>query len=209
MLTTFKQFNESKGGKMSIIWHASPNSNLFKLRATGSSKKLQAIPMEEAGLYVCPRFRDAVIWFLSYISGKKNNYSSLNPYKEGTIYKLEIPTVVLERSWYSENWEPEYFISEDDVKYIKILSKKTFSIKELKDLYQECSKADKNFAINISNKREREKIRTNYALLVLEELKSKLNSMLLKKGFKNSNIYLELIEILKFIEDLEDNPDRS
>ena len=131
MLTTFKQFNESKGGKMSIIWHASPNSNLFKLRATGSSKKLQAIPMEEAGLYVCPRFRDAVIWFLSYISGKKNNYSSLNPYKEGTIYKLEIPTVVLERSWYSENWEPEYFISEDDVKYIKILSKKNINIEHI------------------------------------------------------------------------------
>jgi len=130
------------------VYHASPESKLYVIRAQGSPKQ------SEPGIYVAPQFKDAVAWFVSYVTWKKGtmkapkswqkdpdrpnylHHESPMYYREATIYKLRVPKEVLERSWSDAFWEREYFIVENDLPSVKIVSSKTYHLEDLKALYR-------------------------------------------------------------------------
>jgi hypothetical protein len=54
------------------VYHVSPISHIHKLRETGSTKGIQAAPQHQAGVYVAPKYSDAIEWFISYVAHNKN-----------------------------------------------------------------------------------------------------------------------------------------
>lgn len=182
--------NEGLNEKKATVWHASPNSNLFKLKAKGSSHKKQAVNQGKAGVYVAPTYRDAVNWFLSYVVNTKSS-KEINLYKYCTVYKCTIPQEILDRSWYSSNWEPEYFIEEDDIKHLQIISRKTENLYDLLRAEKRRSNSDSEFMSNVLDKR----IRKSKYYKILSETKENIIQLNLKKKY-NFSFSLETIKEL-------------
>lgn len=180
----FKLFLENE---MSYVYHVSPRSDIKRLRPTGSHRGQQSVKMNNSGIYVAPKFKDAVAWALSYVLGKK--YSTQRPterakelgkgwhsenfrgYENLTIYKIQIPSDILKNSWYNSFWEPEFFIPSDSLDQMHIVSSKTYSIKELNKLYQRSSAKKMEVRgkdINLIKKASKNNIAARYYLELLE-----------------------------------------
>jgi len=147
----FETWLESKGRQV-FVYHASPESGLYVIRPHGKKKGTHSRQQSKSGIYVAPRFKDAVKWVTSYIAWKKGSFDAPRSWKKDpekpdkihhespmyyqnfTIYKLRVPKEVLERSWGSSWWEKEYFIIDDDLPTLEIVSSKTFTLQELKDI---------------------------------------------------------------------------
>jgi len=149
----FKDFiKENK--KYVSVYHVSPRSDMFKLRPTGHGKGVRSlIGKGQPGLFVAPKFRDAVAWAVSYVSGKKSETQRPNErlrekgggyhgekgpklYKNLTIYEIKVPKEVLVNSYYTGWWEPEYFITAENLDKMRIIKSKTYHIEELTDIYR-------------------------------------------------------------------------
>jgi hypothetical protein len=132
--------------KFTHVYHVSPVSHIYALRATGYHQGTQAVPMHQAGVYVTSTYSDAVEWFISYVAHNKNLKHEQHRstrlrdegrgwqeephyYQHATIYKIKIPKWVLEKSWYNNNWEHEYFITYID--QLKIIWSRTYTYHEL------------------------------------------------------------------------------
>lgn len=132
----FKDFlNESSG--MATVYHVSPLPNLIRLRAertnAPSGSKLGR------GVFVAPKFKDALAWASSYVQFKKKGSddggAGPKPYRNLTIYELKIPRGILKTLYYADWWEPEYFVPEELVDQIEIVSSKTMSSNQIHGLY--------------------------------------------------------------------------
>lgn len=126
------------------VYHASPESGIFRFKPTGHHGGYQQVRMNRGGLYVAPKFSDAVAWATSYVAHKKgkNHPTSADPifFRNITIYKIRIPKKILFYSWKSSDWEKEFFISDDDLDSLKITSRKTYSFH---DLIRVCQKENR------------------------------------------------------------------
>ena len=197
----FKTFFENN--RMTTVFHVSPNSNIYKLRATGSHKGAQAVKQNKAGIYVAPKFEDALIWFLSYVTttkhpkihGSKSHYDDF--YKNATVYTIELPKEVLDRSWFSNFWEREYFIEEKDIPLMQIVAKKTYSEKEISNMYKRINDSRRavRFKSGSLEKALETTDKTNFATKTYKEL----NSFYSNYKLRNSNTNPELEESVKNI----------
>lgn len=122
----FRQFLESR---MSTVYHVSPVSNMKKIRA---GKQRNMTREHGRGVFVAPRFSDALAWADSFVKHKKPG----GQYKNLTIYELEIPTETLRTLYHATWWEPEYMIPEELSDQIRIVSSRTFPNKEIVRLYR-------------------------------------------------------------------------
>jgi len=149
---SFKSFLESSSEYISV-YHVSPRSDMFKLRPTGHSKGVRSyIGKKQPGLFVAPKFRDAIAWAVSYVGGKK--YDTQEPtervkekgggrhgekgprsYRYLTIYEIKVPREVLNSSSYTAWWEPEFFISAEHLDKMSIVKSKTYTLDELSKIY--------------------------------------------------------------------------
>lgn len=145
----FKAFINEMGHEFISVYHVSPRSDMSRLRATSPRKGTRAyIGKGESGIFVAPKFKDAVAWATSYVGGKKHHTQKPNErlkekgggyhgekfkgiYRDLTIYEIKVPKEVLKRSVYTGWWEPEYFIAADDMDKMIIVSSKTYSFYEL------------------------------------------------------------------------------
>lgn len=155
LYTAVKGFSEwliSESSQMAKVYHVSPESHLGKLRPTGFHKGVQSSPQRQEGVYVAPKFRDAVAWAASFVIHQKDKaqekkrsdreyktdqygmHKEPMKYKNVTIYELQVPKELLQKSWYNNSWEPEYFIT--DVDAITIVSSQTYTKDEIFKLYR-------------------------------------------------------------------------
>jgi len=193
----FKEFFEKS--PKTYVYHVSPDSSIRKLRATSARKGLQAVKQGTSGIYVAPKFKDAVAWAISYVGGKKyytqepndrlkeresgggwHGESGPRNYDNLTIYKIEIPQEILKNTWSSRSWEPEYFIPSEYLNNMRIVQSKTYS---MNDLIIKNNRSDqKRFEINfLSNlKLIRNASKTNLAARYYLELIELYNQNLLK-----------------------------
>ena len=128
------------------VYHVSPEGDLHKLRATGSHRGRQACPQGTAGVYVAPKFNDAVQWAISYVCHKKDDkhgavrsnrlretcrghHKKSGYYQDATIYTVRVPKSVLTKSWFGSSWENEYFVT--DIDSLEIVAKTTYDFHEL------------------------------------------------------------------------------
>lgn len=142
----FREFFEKS--PKTYVYHVSPDSSIGRLRATGSHRGQQSVRMGRSGIYVAPKFRDAVVWATSYIGHKKYNTQKPNErlkekgggyhgekfpetYENLTIYKIEVPKELLKNVWKSSSWEPEYFIPAEHMGDLKVVKSKTYSMNDL------------------------------------------------------------------------------
>lgn len=157
-----KSFKEwlllTEGKQFTYVYHVSPESDLYKIRPTGKHSGTHVEDQDSMGIYVAPKFRNAVAWFVSYVMGKKRRTQDKKRskrvqelgigfhddpfyYRTATIYKIQIPKDILSKSWYNNFWEPEYFIEDKYLDQIKIVSSKTYRAQELVDLYSRHNRA--------------------------------------------------------------------
>ena len=162
------------------VYHASPESNIYRFKPTGYHKGHQSIRMNRGGIYVAPKFHDAVAWATSYVAYKKGKHSNSATsvlFRDITIYKIRIPKHILARSWSENWWEEEYFISDEDLRSIRIISEKTYDFHELFKIY----KKEKSLKFELS--RSRWEIGAshihNQAAKCYLQLKEELNTLLL------------------------------
>jgi len=59
--------------RMATMYHISPQSGLKSLRPTGHHRGTQAYPQGMAGVYLAPKFADAVAWGVSHVMYKKGH----------------------------------------------------------------------------------------------------------------------------------------
>ena len=52
---------------------------------------------------------------------------------------MKVPKEILQKSAYESLWEPEYFISADNIDQLKIIKSKTYSLEELQFIYNRMS----------------------------------------------------------------------
>lgn len=155
----FKIFFEESN--TTTVFHVSPKSNIYRFRPIGHSKGVRAyIGKNQPGIYVTPKFKYALAWAVSYVSGKKGETQEPNKrlrekgegggvhgekgplrYKSLTIYELKIPKEILKISPYETFWEPEYFISSDNLKFLDIVKSTTYSTIDLLKMYNRSSNA--------------------------------------------------------------------
>lgn len=187
---SFRKFMSGEAKK--TVWHVSPNSSIYKLKATGRNSGVQAIKQGQAGIYVAPSFMDSIKWWTSYVSGTKlrklkdrggfpNEDGS--PFKygygEAALYEIEIPKSILSKCWYSEDWEKEYFVPEEFIDEMKIISVKKLSSSEIKKIYDNYEKRKQ---VVRSNQFVKE-YQKNFAYKTQEEYKSKFADFRLKTGY--------------------------
>ena len=152
----FKKFINQRSQEVDV-YHVSPRSDVFELRPTGSKKGQRSyIGKKQSGVYVAPRFRDSVAWAVTYVGGIKSKSQKPNErlkekggglhgedgpinYKYLTIYQMKVPKEILQKSAYESLWEPEYFISADNIDQLKIIKSKTYSLEELQFIYNRMS----------------------------------------------------------------------
>lgn len=192
------KFKEFLNNKKTYVYHISPVSNLKKIRPTGVNKGQQSVKMGKAGIYVAPKFKDAVAWGTTYVAMKKYDTQKRNErvkelgigthgekgpkhYQELTIYKIEIPKEILNKSeiWRSSFWEPEYFIPEEYVDEMRIVQSKTYTTNELSLMYNKFSQKRMEFMtkdIEIIKKISKTNLAAKYYL----ELITSYNNALLK-----------------------------
>ena len=125
----FREWLEHTGGQ-AIVYHVSPHPNLKKIRPETTRAKSGS--RLGRGVFVAPKFRDALAWADSYVKHKKPG----GQYKELTIYKLQIPRDTLKTLYHASWWEPEYFVPEELADQIQIVSSKTMTNKEIVGLYR-------------------------------------------------------------------------
>ena len=192
----FKKFIKSQEV---TVYHVSPRSDMFELRPTGSKKGVRSyIGKKQSGVYVAPKFRDSVAWAVTYVGGIKSQSQEPNErlkekgggwhgedgprnYKNLTIYQIKIPKEILHKSAYESFWEPEYFISEDDMDKLKIIKSKTYSLGELQFIYDRASKKRYEFIGNDINYIKKAS-KTNIAARYYLELIDLYNKKLMKGG---------------------------
>jgi hypothetical protein len=192
----FKEFlNESK--EFTHVYHVGPRSDMFKLRPIGHSKGTRAsIGKGQPGLFVAPKFRDAVAWAVTYISHKKyytqkptervkekgggwHSEKGVQDYKNLTIYKINVPKEILKKSSYTYSWEPEFFISSEHLDQMNIVSSKTYNIYELSKMYSKRSnKRSESHPSKLANIKKVAK--TNLAARLYLKLLDSYNSALLQ-----------------------------
>lgn len=144
----FKEFLTEGNKELVSVYHVSPRSDMVKLRPVSYKKGVRSyIGKGQPGIFVAPRFKDAVAWATSYVSGKKHDTQQTTKrlkekgggrhglkfkgYQYLTIYEIKIPKEVLERSVFTAWWEREYFIVAEDMQFMNIVKSETYSIKEL------------------------------------------------------------------------------
>ena len=176
------------------VYHVSPFSGLGRLRPTGGHKGTQSCAMSRGGVYVAPKFRDALAWYCSFVRHKKNEkntdrrHRSENGkncgmpkkplyYHGATIYKIAVPKGLIKNLWKSCWWEPEYFIPAEMMPDIRIVSTKTYTDTELISLYNRArNKAWESQRGGWDMERIAQKLRTNPAakayLAFLEEFRA-------------------------------------
>jgi hypothetical protein len=187
--------------KKTYVYHVSPDSDIGKLRPTGSHRGQQSVKMGMGGIYVAPRFKDAVSWAVSYVIGKK--YYTQRPnkrlknseerggyhgekgprdYKELTIYKIEISKNLLNKKevWSSNFWEPEYFIPMEYMKEMKIVESKTYSMGKLIEIKNKSDNKRFEMKSNSYYNKIKESRKTNKAARYYLELIDLYNKNLLK-----------------------------
>jgi len=125
----FREWLEHTGGQ-AIVYHVSPHPNLKKIRP--ETTRAESGSRLGRGVFVAPKFRDALAWADSYVKHKKPG----GQYKELTIYKLQIPRDTLKTLYHASWWEPEYFVPEELADQIQIVSSKTMTNKEIVGLYR-------------------------------------------------------------------------
>lgn len=196
-MTIMKNFRQFLNSQTTAVYHVSPNSSIGVLKPTGSHKGQQSVKMNQGGIYVAPKFKDAVAWAVSYVGGKKYNTQKPNErlkekesgggrhgekgprsYKELTIYKIEIPKELLKNVWSSSFWEPEYFIPSEHMSQLKIIKSETYSLSELQVLHARIG--NKKFEVKGSDNKSIEKAsKTNLAARYYLELTDLYNKKLL------------------------------
>lgn len=183
------------------VYHVSPKSGINRLRPTGSHRGQQSVRMGKGGIYVAPKFRDAVSWALSYVMGKKyhtqkpnnrlkqkeeggGNHGENGPrnYKNITIYKIEISKDLLSKKgvWGSNFWEPEYFIPGEYMNEMKIIESKTYSMDEILRINSRSEQKRTELHINSSNNKIKKASKNNLAAKYYLELLELYNSTLLR-----------------------------
>lgn len=125
----FKEWLEHSGG-LATVYHVSPMPNLKRIRP--ETTRAETGKRLGRGVFVAPKFRDALAWADSYVKHKKPG----GQYKNLTIYELQIPRDVLRTLYYATWWEPEYFVPEELADQIRIISSKTMTNKEIVGLYR-------------------------------------------------------------------------
>lgn len=191
----FKEFLFENNKQYTIVYHVSPRSDMKKLRPVSSQKGTRAfIGKGEPGIFVAPRFKDAVAWATTYVGGKKYHTQKPNErvkekgggwhgekfkgiYKTLTIYEIQVPKEVLKNSVYTGWWEPEYFISAEDIWQMTIVGSKTYSFFELAKIK---SKIDRTSFSPTIDKRIKSIAKTNLAAKYYLELKDLYNNALLQ-----------------------------
>jgi hypothetical protein len=137
MEKSFKQFlTESEA--MATVYHVSPKPNLISIRPERTEAKTGS--KLGRGVFVAPKFKDALAWASSYVQFKKQGSGegegSPKPYKNLTVYELKIPRSMLKTLYYANWWEPEYFVPEELSNQIEIVSSKTMSMNQIQDMYR-------------------------------------------------------------------------
>jgi len=193
----FKEFLNEINRELVSVYHVSPRSDMFKLRPISHRKGTRAfIGKGEPGIFVAPKFRDAVAWATSYIGFKKNDTQRPNErlkekgggrhgdsfkgvYKTLTVYEIKIPKDVLRSSVFTSWWEPEFFIQAFNMDLMTVVGSKTYSFYELAKIQSRQDRVRRDFhpqgdsrIISVS--------KTNLAAKYYLELKSRYNEYLLK-----------------------------
>lgn len=144
----FKEFLNEGNRELVSVYHVSPRSDMVKLRPVSYKKGVRSyIGKGKPGIFVAPRFKDAVAWATSYVSGKKHDTQQTTErlkekgggrhslkfkgYRDLTVYQIKMPKEVLNRSVFTDWWEREYFITAEDMQFMNIVKSKTYSIDEL------------------------------------------------------------------------------
>lgn len=193
----FKNFIKNRS-KKTFVYHVSPDSNIGLLRATGSHKGQQSVKMGMGGIYVAPRFKDAIAWATSYIMGKKydtqkptervkekgrgrHGEKGPNSYKELTIYKIEISKDLLSKKgvWGNNWWEPEYFIPGEYLDEMKIIESKTYSRDEIITIQNRSEQKRTEISGNSYNNKIKQASKFNLAARYYLELLELYNRFLL------------------------------
>lgn len=123
----FRDFLESAPA---TVYHVSPEAHLKTIRPARARAKSGS--KLGRGVFVAPKFKDALAWADSYVKHKKSS----GQYKTLTIYTLQIPREILKTAYYAAWWEPEYFIPEELADQIQIVSSQTMTNKEIVSLYR-------------------------------------------------------------------------
>ena len=186
--------------KKTYVYHVSPDSDIGKLRPTGSHRGQQSVKMGMGGIYVAPRFKDAVSWAVSYILGKKyytqrpnqrlknkekgggsHGEKGHNSYRKLTIYKIEIPKYLLSKKgvWGSNSWEPEYFLPGEYIREMKIIESKTYSREEIIIIHNRSEQKRTELSLNSYNNKIKQASKTNLAAKYYIELLEMYNRYLL------------------------------
>lgn len=191
---SFKEFLSSKREKVHV-YHVSPKSDIYNLKPTGFHSGQQSISLRQAGIYVAPKFSDAVAWAASYVAYKKSKEKHQDlVYKNLTIYEIEIPKDILQKAWKNDSWEPEYFISKEHMSQMRIVKSKTYSQKDLFQMYNtKLSKRSETYLNAVGNIKKvgKKNIAAKYYLEITDEL----NRRLLKK--RNNQAVAILRETIK------------
>jgi hypothetical protein len=217
----------NKKYQKTYVYHVSPDSNITNLRPTGHHRGQQSVKMGMGGVYVAPRFRDAISWALSYVIGKKyytqrpnqrlkerekggGHHGEKGPtnYKNITIYKIEVPKNLLNKKevWGSSFWEPEYFIPEKLMGEMKIIESKTYSMDELVRINDRSEQKRWELRFNSSDNKIKEASKNNLAARYYLELLDLYNKSLLQgkkpiinndTNSKNDHLIHQKIESLK------------
>jgi len=193
----FKEFFYESNRELTSVYHVSPRSDMFKLRPISHRKGVRAyIGKGEPGIFVAPKFKDAVAWATSYVGGKKQDTQRPNErlkekgggrhgdgfegvYKKLTIYEIKVPKEVLKNSVYTSWWEPEYFIPASSMDLMTIVGSRTYSIYELSKMQRRRDNVRYDFYPN-QDSYILKASKTNFAARYYLDLKSLYNSYLLK-----------------------------
>ena len=137
MSRSFKQFlTESEA--MATVYHVSPKPNLIRIRPERTDARTGS--KLGRGVFVAPKFKDALAWASSYVQFKKKgsgeHEGGPKPYRNLTIYELKIPRSMLKTLYYATWWEPEYFVPEELADQIEIVSSKTMSMNQIQGMYK-------------------------------------------------------------------------
>jgi len=211
---SFKQYVLMEGKNMVHVWHVSPVEWIYKLRPTGSHQGVQAHKQNQSGIYVSPHFSDAIAWAASFIIGKKNRSQEKNRsprlqeigggwhkkgmyYRQLTFYKIAIPRSVLEKAWEGVFWEHEYFIPEDKLEHLEIISSQVMGVHEINALYhkQIVKSNESSSVVNLA----RDVRLTNLAAKSYLIFSDKYNNLLLRRPERKSQEIEGLLKNLKFL----------
>jgi len=220
----FRSFLNESNLQEIEVYHVSPRSDMFQLRPTGSKKGQRSyIGKKQPGVYVAPKFKDAVAWAVSYVSGIKSRNQRPNErlkekgggfhaekvdtnYKNLTIYQIKVPKEILQKSAYESFWEPEYFISQDNMDQLRIVKSKTYSLGELQTIYERMSQKRhevRGDSINDIKKASKTNLAARYYLELIDLYNQKLMSGKkpvfkdAESSYKNRHLVHQEIEKLK------------